>query len=268
MLFEIAMFFLQHLKGQNLTSAVRVINSSALVFNIPIPDAWIQSCHLRQGKYRSQVFVQLLWFALTRGNANGLWTFLLQVMPWKSIHVSSILLFLFLFFWFGAWIFLLFRRFDFLYKVNFWWLNKTPHSLGKTACNTTICLKISTGCVHSLQRVERLINRHGLQKLCALSKKGNCRVCWLYCVQQCPLPSKIRGGDECSWIGYSNVTCNQAVLLPFCLGDEGKMTPDAFSHLPLVQNLDFFLIGRKTKDPLEPCIDWLQATSLTSGAIK
>ena len=74
----------------------------------------------------------------------------------------------------------------------------------------------------------------------------------LYCVRQCPLPSKIRGGDECSWIGYSNVTCDQAVLvLPFCLGDEGKGTPDAFSHLPVVQNLDFCLMGQKTKDPLE-----------------
>ena len=43
---------------------------------------------------------------------------------------------------------------------------------------------------------------------------------------------------------------------------------DAFSHLLVVENLDFCLIGRKTKDPLEPCIDWLQAKSLTSGAIK
>ena len=31
----------------------------------------------------------------------------------------------------------------------------------------------------------------------------------------------------------------------FCLGDEGKRTPDTFT----LQNLDFCLIGRKTKDP-------------------
>ena len=32
--------------------------------------------------------MQLLWFALTRGNADGLWTFLLQFVSWTSIHVS------------------------------------------------------------------------------------------------------------------------------------------------------------------------------------
>ena len=43
------------------------------------------------------------------------------------------------------------------------------------------------------------------------------------------------------------------VLLPFLLGDKGKRMPDTFTlHIvcvPLVQNLDFCLIGRKTKDP-------------------
>ena len=67
---------------------------------------------------------------------------------------------------------------------------------------------------------------------------------------------------------FSNVTCYQVVLLPFCLGDKGERTPDAFSNLPVVQNLDFCLIGRKTKDSLKPCTNWLQVTSLTSRAIK
>ena len=44
-------------------------------------------------------------------------------------------------------------------------------------------------------------------------------------------------------------------FFPFCLEDEGKGTPDLFTlHVvcPVVQNLDFCLIGRKTKDPSEP----------------
>ena len=56
------------------------------------------------------------------------------------------------------------------------------------------------------------------------------------------------------FIGYSDVTCNQAVILPFCLGDEGKKMPDTFRHLLVV--LDFYLIGRKTKDPSDRCADW------------
>ena len=32
--------------------------------------------------------MQLLWFALKRSNADGLWTFLLQIVSWTSIHVS------------------------------------------------------------------------------------------------------------------------------------------------------------------------------------
>ena len=193
-----------------------------------------------------------------------------------SCKLYSYILFLSLFFGLVDEFFYYSGVFHFLHRVNFWWLNKTPDSLGKTAFIITICLKITRGCVHlfkkgenslhSPQRVERLINRHGLQTLCAISKKGNCSA--VDCVQQCPLPSKIRGGDEWLWIGYSNVTCDQAVLLPFCLGDEGKRMPDALSHLPAVQNLDFCLIGRETKDPLEPCNNWLQATSLTSRAIK
>lgn len=39
-------------------------------------------------------------------------------------------------------------------------------------------------------------------------------------------------------------------------------------RLPLVQNLDFCLIGRKTKDPSDPRIDWLQTTCLTPAAIR
>ena len=50
------------------------------------------------------------------------------------------------------------------------------------------------------------------------------------------------------------------VLLPFLFGRQGKMMPDTLiyftHHLPIVQNLDFCLIGRKTKDPLQPCTDW------------
>ena len=49
-----------------------------------------------------------------------------------ALEIYSCKLYSFVFvpvFWFGGWIFLLFRRFHFLYKVNFWWLNKTPHSL-------------------------------------------------------------------------------------------------------------------------------------------
>ena len=39
-------------------------------------------------------------------------------------------------------------------------------------------------------------------------------------------------------------------------------------HLPTVQKLDFSLISRKTKEPLEPCTDWLQAAYLTYSAIR
>ena len=40
-------------------------------------------------------------------------------------------------------------------------------------------------------------------------------------------------------------------------------------HLPLVQNLDFCLIGRKTKDPfLQSSAPIGQATYVTSGAIR
>ena len=63
------------------------------------------------------------------------------------------------------------------------------------------------------------------------------------------------------------------VLLPFLLGDKGKRMPDRFTlHIvcaPLVQNLDFCLIGRKTKDPfLQSSAPINQATYLTSGAIR
>lgn len=51
---------------------------------------------------------------------------------------------------------------------------------------------------------------------------------------------------------------NQVSFFPFCLEADG---------LPIVQNLDFCLIFRKTKDPSGPCTDF-QATYLTSGAIR
>ena len=47
---------------------------------------------------------------------------------------------------------------------------------------------------------------------------------------------------------------NQVSFFPFCLEDEGL--PIATRRLPIVQNLDFCLIGRKTKDSSEPCTDW------------
>ena len=57
-------------------------------------------------------------------------------------------------------------------------------------------------------------------------------------------------------IAFSNksLTCDQAVILPFLFGRRGE--GDAgfiyFTRcLPVVQNLDFCLIGRKTKDPSE-----------------
>ena len=58
------------------------------------------------------------------------------------------------------------------------------------------------------------------------------------------------------------------VLLPFLLGDMGKRMPDRFTlHIvcaPLVQNLDFCLIGRKTKDPfLQSSAPIGQATYVT-----
>ena len=63
------------------------------------------------------------------------------------------------------------------------------------------------------------------------------------------------------------------VLLPFLLGDKGKRMPDRLTlHIvcaALVQNLDFCLIGRKTKDPfLQSSAPIGQATYLTSGAIR
>ena len=39
-------------------------------------------------------------------------------------------------------------------------------------------------------------------------------------------------------------------------------------HLPVVQNLDFCLTGRTTKEPTKLNTDWLQAKYLTSGAIR
>ena len=47
---------------------------------------------------------------------------------------------------------------------------------------------------------------------------------------------------------------NLVSFFPFCLEDEGL--PIATRRLPIVQNLNFCLIGRKTKDPSEPCADW------------
>ena len=58
---------------------------------------------------------------------------------------------------------------------------------------------------------------------------------------------------------------NQVSVFPFCLEADGL--PIATRRLPIVQNLDFCLIFRKTKDPSGPCTD-CQATYLTSGAIR
>ena len=48
---------------------------------------------------------------------------------------------------------------------------------------------------------------------------------------------------------------NQVSFFPLCLEDEGLPIATR-RRLPIVQNLDFCLIGRKTKDPSEPCTDW------------
>lgn len=58
---------------------------------------------------------------------------------------------------------------------------------------------------------------------------------------------------------------NQVSFFPFCLEADGLSI--ATRRLPIVQNLDFCLIFRKTKDPSGPCTD-CQATYLTSGAIR
>ena len=73
---------------------------------------------------------------------------------------------------------------------------------------------------------------------------------------------------------YSTLTCDQArgpSILLFSLGHEGGKDTwyIYFTHrLSVVPNLDFCLIGRKTKDSSESCTDWLQVTYLTSGAIR
>ena len=61
------------------------------------------------------------------------------------------------------------------------------------------------------------------------------------------------------------------VLLPFLFGRREEK--DAryiyfMRYLPVVPNLDFCLIGRKTKDPSDPRTDWLQTTHLTPAAIR
>ena len=61
------------------------------------------------------------------------------------------------------------------------------------------------------------------------------------------------------------------VLLPLLFGrwEEKEARYIYFMRrLPLVQNLDFCLIGQKTKDPPDPRTDWLQTTYLTPAAIR
>ena len=53
-----------------------------------------------------------------------------------------------------------------------------------------------------------------------------------------------------------SLTCDQAVLLPTLFGRRGEGDAGFIyftRRLPVIQNLDFCLIGRKTKDPSEPC---------------
>ena len=62
---------------------------------------------------------------------------------------------------------------------------------------------------------------------------------------------------NCYLIAFLNksLTCDQAVLLPFLFGRRGEGNAGFIyftRRLPVVQNLDFCLIGRKTKDPSEP----------------
>ena len=52
-----------------------------------------------------------------------------------------------------------------------------------------------------------------------------------------------------------SLTCDQAVLLPILFGRRGEGDAGFIyftRRRPVVQNLDFCLIGRKTKDPSEP----------------
>ena len=62
--------------------------------------------------------------------------------------------------------------------------------------------------------------------------------------------------SDCALPLYKELTCDQAVLLPFCLGDKWKGTARYINftrRLPVIQNLDFCLTGWKTKDTLESC---------------
>ena len=52
-----------------------------------------------------------------------------------------------------------------------------------------------------------------------------------------------------------SLTCDRAVLLPILFGRRGEGEAGFIyftRRLPVIQNLDFCLIGRKTKDPSEP----------------
>ena len=65
------------------------------------------------------------------------------------------------------------------------------------------------------------------------------------------------------------LTCDQAFLLPFSFWRLREKDAWYFTCcLPVVQNLDFCLIGGKTKDASKAHTDWLQATYLTSGPIR
>ena len=65
------------------------------------------------------------------------------------------------------------------------------------------------------------------------------------------------------------LTCYQAFLLPFSFWRLREKGAWYFKHcLSVVQNLDFCLIGGKTKDASKVHTDWLQASYLTSGPIR
>ena len=70
--------------------------------------AWVQFGLLRHATHRSQVLLYFVWLALARSNANGMWSYVLQIMPWYYVHwfvsfcVSLLsLFFVFCFFFFN-----------------------------------------------------------------------------------------------------------------------------------------------------------------------
>ena len=57
------------------------------------------------------------------------------------------------------------------------------------------------------------------------------------------------------------LTCDQVSFFPFLFWRRGKKYIYFTRCLPVVQNLDFCLIDRKKKDPLELCTGWLSNIS-------